>query len=306
MTETIKADSRALALAVHATLRDLDPARMRDDMKASMAERLTALAGRAGSIRDAAAAHHAGLTDRLHHLAETLPHRSEQTDWVEVRQRLHDAYDGLWAELRTLDVHVPTVRPSNHARSVYHMVSSSAVVVLIVLAPSSWLVPIALAFAVAAWTIETVRRAFPAFNRRVMQLFGPVAHPHEHKRINSGTWYVSGLVILGLLAEPWQCAVAVAVLGWGDPIAALVGRRWGRTRLIHGRTLEGTLAFVVAGALATAVTLLVAYPSITRVLWICLAAGAAGSVAELSSRRLDDNFTIPLATAAEAALIVGL
>ena len=125
MTETIKADSRALALAVHATLRDLDPARMRDDMKASMAERLTALAGRAGSIRDAAAAHHAGLTDRLHHLAETLPHRSEQTDWVEVRQRLHDAYDGLWAELRTLDVHVPTVRPSNHARSVYHMVSSS-------------------------------------------------------------------------------------------------------------------------------------------------------------------------------------
>lgn len=306
MSDAIKADSRALALAVHDALRDLDPTRLRDDMASAMTVRLTALEARASAVRDAAAAHHAGLTERLQELSEILRERTERPDFAELRRHLHDAYDRLWSELRAMDVHVPTVRPSNHFRSVYHMASSSAVVVLAVLAPPTWLLPLALGFAGAAWTLETLRRFFPGFNDSVMSLFGPVAHPHEHGRINSGTWYVSGLVILSALAEPWLCAVAVAILGWGDPVAALVGRRWGRTRLLHGRTLEGSLAFVVAGALAAGATLALGYPQMPRIVWICLGAGAAGGLAELGSGRLDDNFTIPLAAAASAALIAAV
>lgn len=301
--EALKSDSRSLALAVHAALGHLDPARMRADMRAAMSERLSELSARASAVRDAAAAHHAGLTERLHEVAEVLRERSDLSD---VRARLHEAYDQLGSELAALDVHVPTVRPSNHARSVYHMLSSTAVVVFVVIAPASWLLPVALSFAGAAWSLETVRRLFPGINGVIMRIFGPVAHPHEHQRINSGTWYVSGLAILAFIAEPWSCAVSVAVLGWGDPVAALVGRRWGRRRLLHGRTMEGTAAFIVAGALATGVTLALGYPGVPRIGGICLGAGLAGAAAELVSGRLDDNFTIPLATAACTALIAAL
>lgn len=207
---------------------------------------------------------------------------------------------------RPFEAHSPQMRPPNPARTIYHMLTSSAVVVLVVLAPADWLPPIAVVFAVTAWTLEALRHLFPRFNRVVMAVFGWVAHPHEAARINSGTWYVSGMVILAYTTPTWACAVAVAVLGWGDPVAALVGRRWGKTALLNGRTLQGTLAFVAAGAAAAGITLLIAYPETPRLAGIALGAAAAGGLAELVSRRLDDNFTIPLATALACAVVAGL
>src|SRR3989442_8850775 len=65
----------------------------------------------------------------------------------------------------------------------------------------------------------------------------------------------------------WECAnrgavlAGIAALAFGDPAAALVGTRWGQrryTRWAHGRSVEGSLAFLLVSGIATAAGLLVA------------------------------------------------
>jgi hypothetical protein len=89
-----------------------------------------------------------------------------------------------------------------------------------------------------------------------MRLFRPVAHSHEAHGVNSATWYATAWALL-LVTTPAQAAnVGVLALAFGDPVAGIVGRRLGRVKLLKGKTLEGSLAFLVATALVGAVYLL--------------------------------------------------
>jgi dolichol kinase len=176
-------------------------------------------------------------------------------------------------------------------------------VLLRVLPGRGWLIAASGAFFVAAWTMETARRRSPQVNARLMRFFAPVAHPHERHRVNSSTWYVTALLLLTLFAPLRAAEIGVMVLAVADPAAGLVGRRFGRTRLRAGRTLEGTLAFVTVGV-AAAIAWMIASAALpwSSMIAIAVAGAAAGAGAELASTRLDDNFTIPVSAAAAAAV----
>lgn len=198
----------------------------------------------------------------------------------------------------------PIVRPTNYARSLFHVASGGAALMMLRLLPGrGWLVAVSAAFFAAGWTMETARRKSPEVNARLMRYFAPVAHPHERHRVNSATWYVTALLLLAVFAPVRAAEIGVVVLAIADPAAGFIGRRFGRTRLRAGRSLEGTLGFLTVGVLAA-----VAWMSASSALpwasmgWLAVAASAAGALAELASTRLDDNFTIPVtATAAAAA-----
>ncbi len=155
-----------------------------------------------------------------------------------------------------------------------------------------------------AWSLETIRRLSPRANRFMMWFFGPVARQDEWHRVNSGTWYMTALVLLALTHSTALCVVGVTVLGVGDPVAGWVGRRFGRHRFASGRSWEGSLAFFVAAAGATILTLgwLPSPLAIGPTIAVATVAAAIAAVAEALTRRLDDNLTIPLTAAAAAAL----
>ncbi|MEM6991655.1 MAG: hypothetical protein AAF721_14205 [Myxococcota bacterium] len=160
------------------------------------------------------------------------------------------------------------------------------------------------AFALTSWTLELTRRLSPAWNDRLVRIFAAVAHPRERFVINSSTWYMTALVALSLTHDAVLCTIGVAVLGAGDPVAAFVGRRWGRIRLLHARTLEGSLAFVVAATAVAWALLGWLSPEVPALTGLRLAAwgATAGAMAEALSRRIDDNLSIPLAAAGAAWL----
>ena len=94
-------------------------------------------------------------------------------------------------------------------------------------------------------------------------------------------------------------ALAMAVMLLGDTAAALIGRRFGRHRFFNGKSLEGTLAFVVTGFAVVLIGFAFgAYP------WQVLLGGVSGVVVaallELFNceLHLDDNLSIPLAVGA--------
>jgi dolichol kinase len=208
-----------------------------------------------------------------------------------------------------LHVHEPGMRPTNYARNAFHVTSAIGATVLIEwLASPRALLVIALAWAALAWACELARRRSEKVNVLLMRLFSKVAHPHETRRVNSATWYATALVLLAATGSTVLCIAGVVVLGIGDPLAAIVGRAYGRTKLIHGRSLEGTLAFAFSAALACFIAFVVFHPTLGVPLALGAAAAAAisGAAAELVSRRVDDNFSIPLSAAAGAWVVLSL
>ena len=193
-------------------------------------------------------------------------------------------------------------RPANMTRSLFHVASGALSLALMRLLPGrTWLIAVSLTFAVAAWSMEVARRRSPAANDLLMRFFSPIAHPQERHRVNSSTWYCTALLILASFFPLRAAELGVVVLGLADPAAGFIGRRFGRTRLRTGRSLEGTLAFVAVGTLGALAALIAFHelpwaPRIT----LALVAAVAGAVAELVSTRADDNFTIPLTVAVAA------
>jgi dolichol kinase len=103
-------------------------------------------------------------------------------------------------------------------------------------------------------------------------------------------------VLLTILTVPKLAAlIAIYTLGIADPLAAVVGIRFGRHRITHNRTVEGSLAFF-ATTMFVAVAVLhwgttAAPPAIAGV---AACVGLVALACELLPLRVDDNLTIPI------------
>lgn len=194
-------------------------------------------------------------------------------------------------------------RPTNVARTLFHVGSGVLALTLLRLLPSrGWLIAAAAAFAAFAWSCEALRRRSPAVNDRLMRFFGPVAHPHEWHSVNSATWYATALVVMSLVVPREAAEIGVVVLAVADPMAGIVGRRLGRWRLASGRSLEGALAFATSGALASFAWMSVAGSFEASRLGVAAVAGLVGAVVELLVSRVDDNLAVPLAASLGVAV----
>jgi phytol kinase len=109
----------------------------------------------------------------------------------------------------------------------------------------------------------------------------------------------------GLLGARWQYVIAVAVMGWGfgDAAAALVGKAYGRRRVLHkliesAKTYEGTLAMILVSSLALFMTLVfyAGHSWHISLLVSIIVAPVLGTI-ELFSRRGTDTLTVPLSAA---------
>lgn len=111
-------------------------------------------------------------------------------------------------------------------------------------------------------------------------------------------------VLLLILAFPARLDIAAAawgIMAWGDGVATLAGRRFGRRPLPWNRekTVEGTVAFFLAASVAgvflswwtsSAVS---PAPLMAFTLAAPLIAAGAAALAETVPVRLDDNITVP-------------
>ena len=328
--------SHQLALQLHALLDEIDPIRWREEKASALRASLEEIEAKACALREAyseaADLRIVAVRQRIealaeicrshgppaHHPATGAPaDRAEELReaWMVFRAEAEGAYEALASSLRAVDHMVPSLRPSNLKRNAFHVGAAATAIAVVQLVP--WLaggrwwpvIAIAVGLSMCGWAMELGRRHSEKANALLMWVLGPIAHPHERHRINSSTWFTSALALLSLTGAPMVITAALAVLGVGDPVAARIGKRFGRHKLLHNRSLEGSLAFSVASALVAGATLALLYGgalSPSAVVLIAMLAAGFGAVAELFSRRVDDNLSIPLAAAAGAALAVWL
>lgn len=302
--------ARALAAELHDLLNRIEPAVWSDARASEVRARTASIQGHLSALlphaEPGAAAALAALEGAITAALPDGTAAGSSAAWVRFSHHIHPAYESLLRAVAPEAASGRSLRPTNYARNVFHMLGATGVMTVIHLLPDrASMIAVALSVTVPAWTIEGLRRSNPRLNDWMMWLFGPVAHAHERFRVNSASWYAAALTLLAFVSPVPAALLGVAVLGFGDPFAAIVGRRFGRTPIRTGRTLEGSLAFVGAAWIAGVITLALAAPDLPNAAITALVAAVCGAVAELYSQDVDDNLTIPLAAALGAAVTMG-
>ena len=131
----------------------------------------------------------------------------------------------------------------------------------------------------------------------VSRMFRDLVRRHEQKQLLGSTYLLIAAVIT---IELFSKEIAVSALGalvLGDTAAALVGRAFGRIRVL-GKTLEGSLAFF-------AVSFLFSWGVVGMEPWLAACGALTGMLFELLPIPLDDNFRIPISAGYVMKLLGG-
>jgi len=164
------------------------------------------------------------------------------------------------------------------------------------------------AVACLVYIADRVRIAYPEVVERYMPVVNRLFVRAEEQVRESAMTPFAIAVLLTILSVPKLAAlIAIYALAIADPLAAVVGIRFGRRRIAANRSLEGSLAFFAATVAIAALVL--RWGTASPRLMIGATAATVGVVAaifELLPLRIDDNLTIPIvvgfATWAVAAL----
>ncbi len=127
---------------------------------------------------------------------------------------------------------------------------------------------------------------------------GPIIRDHEVKGAFTGASYILSASAFVIFVYPKAIAIAaITYIIIGDIAAALVGRKWGRHRLIGRKSIEGSLACLVSLVLVSFVI-----PGLPMV--VGLVGAVVATLAEAFSGKIDDNFAVPILSGAAMLLIM--
>lgn len=121
-------------------------------------------------------------------------------------------------------------------------------------------------------------------------LLTPIIRDHEIKGGFTGASYIltTSTITIALFPKPIAIAAIVFII-IGDTAAALIGRRFGKHRLIGKKTFEGSFACLVSLAAVSFVIPGLPTP-------VGLIGAFVATLAELLTGKIDDNFTVPISS----------
>jgi dolichol kinase len=149
---------------------------------------------------------------------------------------------------------------------------------------------------ILAVILDLSRHYFPKVGKLFLMVFGFLLRKHEkdgRKKNLNGATYVFISALVGVIIFPKVIFLtAFPILIISDSTAALIGRKYGRHKLL-AKSLEGTLAFFISASIVVLFTPKL-NGSITEY-FIGIMAAAIGAIVEnISFGYADDNLTIPL------------
>lgn len=186
------------------------------------------------------------------------------------------------------------------ARKLLHIAASVAATAIVWGLPAWSARVICVAAAGVAYIVEFVRLRSPAAGRKFLETFGPLLRARETRDITGATTLATGFAITIVLFPPPIAAVGFLYAGLGDAAAALVGRRFGRHRMRCRKSLEGSLAFLLASLVAGWAAPNVAFPP------AAMGAVAATLVEAVPLPTTVDNLVLPIVSAATIWIACGL
>lgn len=189
------------------------------------------------------------------------------------------------------------------ARKLFHLVSAPIIPALYfagLIDPGRFLLILtALTFFWLFFEIARIR--IEALNDFFTALFGGLMKNSERSTILGVQYLLLGATLTIYFCPPDIAVAALFFLAVGDPVAALVGARFGSIRLGSGKSLEGFVAMALVSVCVGVIFL-----SGGRSGSIIFLGALTAAVAELFSGWIDDNLTVPVLSGAMMTIAMEL
>jgi dolichol kinase len=164
--------------------------------------------------------------------------------------------------------------------------------------------------ACVVYILEQIRINYPELAGNVKVINKYLFRAEEQLKESAGVPYVMG-VLLTLISFPKVVAlVAIYTLAIADPLSAIIGIRFGKTKVVENKSLEGSLAFFGATFLITFFVFFwwTSFLKIMlgTIILLSFLVAFICSLFEMIPLRIDDNLTIPLFTAGMTLLLCSM
>jgi dolichol kinase len=205
-------------------------------------------------------------------------------------------------------------------RRLWHIFGGLALPVAGLLAPQDIFLPALVSITIAILILDIVRLRSPRINRRFVVIFRVLLREKEVSTLTGSTYFLIAASIVFAFCDKSIAAIALAFVAVGDPVAGMVGERWGKLRAspeegkfseasrfprnlrfreVKGKSLEGSSACfgacLVVGVILTAVTHVA--------LWVVVVGAVCATVIEFLSLPVNDNLSMPLVAAGVMSLV---
>ena len=179
-------------------------------------------------------------------------------------------------------------------RRLFHIVAGSLFPLLALVLPQWIIILLAATGTGVSIILEVSRRRSRRVNDWFTSRFSVLLKESESSQTLGSTYLLAATLLAFLLFDRDVAVLALLFVAVGDPLAALVGQRYGRAR-IRKKSVEGSLAFMV-GAAQVGWVLIAGGLDIS--LWVVMSGAAVAALVELLSLPPDDNITVPLVAGA--------
>ncbi|MEI6847658.1 MAG: phosphatidate cytidylyltransferase [Chlorobiaceae bacterium] len=189
------------------------------------------------------------------------------------------------------------------SRKITHICAGSVIVFLPLFIDSDWSRYLNITV-FALWTLLLIQKGFFAADDD--QTVKTMTRNNDKRELLKGTLYfVIVAMICGTVYYKQPAGVlAMAILGWGDGLAPVIGTRYGRMkyRVLSDKSIEGSLAFLLGSIAAGLFFVQLIVPGSFSVGKIIAIAVIATIVEGISPKEVD-NLTIPVAVIAASRFL---
>ena len=183
-------------------------------------------------------------------------------------------------------------------RRLWHIGGGLSLPIAGLLVPQQIFRPALCSVTIAFLIFEALRLKFPQVNRRFVTCFQALLRERETSTLTASAYLLIAASIVFVFCHKSIAAIALTFVAVGDPIAGMVGERWGKLR-VRGKSLRGSGACLLACLMAGAIL-----ASITHVaLWVVVVGAICATLVEFLSLPPNDNLTIPLITGGIMSLV---
>jgi dolichol kinase len=180
-------------------------------------------------------------------------------------------------------------------RKLIHLISLSIPIIYYFIPRSTAILILGILTGLALF-IDLGRYVSPSIGTVFYNFFGFLLRKHEvdtsKRNLNGATYVLMSALICVIIFPKIIFVSAFSVLIISDSIAALVGRKFGKTKFLS-KSLEGTIAFFVSAIIVILFTPKIT-GSITEYLIGFFAVLIGGIVENISFGFVDDNLSIPI------------
>ena len=193
--------------------------------------------------------------------------------------------------------------PRDISRKITHICAGSVIVFLPLFIDTDWSHVLNITV-FAVWTVLLIQKGL--FAAPDDQAVKTMTRTGDKRELLKGTLYfvIVAMICGTLYYKQFAGVLAMAMLGWGDGLAPIIGTRFGKLkyRVLSDKSVEGSLAFLLGSIFAGLFFVHLIVPESFDEGKILTIAVIATIVEGISPKELD-NLTIPLAVIAAARFL---